>query len=596
MLELIAEGTDSRERRQQPLIGGAELIVGRQTDQFAVAWDDRISREHAVLTLRSDNRVEVVRHPRGRNPIFFRGLKKDRFVLGVGEHFVIGRTTFTVALMTSVEDSTKARREITEHTFVPEVLRRQRFRDATGRIDVLCRLPELISGSASESELLVRVANVVLQATASAAEVFVLRVGDAEVEILQSVCRIASAKDSRPSGRLVREAVSSGKNVLHLWRSDDGDLEAEKRFTLGDNLDWAFAVPVLSNACPGWVIYVTGRRVSGGDGLLRSSFADAPDELADDVKFTEVVATMLGNLQQVRALQQRQAGLSRFFAPVVMEALAGRDTFEVLKPREENISVLFCDLRGFSRKSEEQAGELMGLLQRVSEALGVMTRNILRRDGVIGDFHGDAAMGFWGWPLPQLDSPARACQTALEILSDFQRKSASPDGPLGGFRCGIGIASGRGVAGRIGTSDQVKVTAFGPVVNLASRLEGMTKMFSAEILVDEATANYVRTALSPSVARVRKLAKVRPAGMQTPLVVHQLLPSADVPGTLANADIEMYEKALEALLEFRWDDAFELLHEVPASDRVKDFLTVFIASHGRVPPDQWDGVIPLGKK
>lgn len=596
MIELLAKGTDSREHQQRILAAGEELILGRQAKDFSVAWDDRISREHAVLTLRPDNRVEVARHPRGRNPIFFRGLKKDYFVLGVGEHFVIGRTTFTVSLRTSVEDSGKVRREVSEHTFVPEDLRRQRFRDATGRIDVLCRLPELISGSTSENELLVRVANVVLQATTSAAEVFVLRAAEGEIEVLQSVFRIPSAKDRRPSGRLVREAVSSGKNVLHLWRSDAGETAAESHFTLGDNVDWAFAVPVLSNACPGWVIYVTGRRVPGSDGLFETSFAEAPDELADDVKFTEVVATMLGNLQQVRALQQRQAGLSRFFAPVVMEALAGRDTFEVLKPREENISVLFCDLRGFSRKSEEQSGELMGLLQRVSEALGVMTKNILRRDGVIGDFHGDAAMGFWGWPLPQLDSPERACQTALEILSDFQRKGASHDGPLGGFRCGIGIASGRGVAGRIGTSDQVKVTAFGPVVNLASRLEGMTKMFSAEILVDEPTANYVRTSLSPKVARVRKLARVRPVGMQTPLVVHQLLPSADVPGTLADEDIAMYESALEALLDLRWDDAFELLHQVPASDRVKDFLTVFIARHGRVPPEQWDGVIPLDKK
>lgn len=595
MVELVAQGTEPKDRWQHPLERGAELVIGRQAGAMVVDWDSFVSREHAIVLLRTDDRVEVRRHPQARNPIFFRGNKRDSFVLQVGEHFVIGNTTFTVTEGSSIEDANRAMPEVTEHTFLPEELRRARFRDATSRIDVLCRLPELIIGSASESELLVRVANVILQATLSAADVFVLRVKDSKIETLQSVYRIPGATERKPSSRLVREAASSGRYVVHLWQGQPKN-EEQSHFTMLDNVDWAFAVPVLSDACPGWVIYVTGRRMPGNDGLLETESNSLPEELVDDVKFTEVVATTLGNLQQVKALQKRQAGLSRFFAPVVMDALAGRDTFEVLKPREEDLSVLFCDLRGFSRKSEEQAGELMSLLERVSEALGIMTRSILNRDGVIGDFHGDAAMGFWGWPLAQPDSAQRACRTAIDILSEFQRQGASADGPLGGFRCGIGIASGRAVAGRIGTTDQVKVTAFGPVVNLASRLEGMTKLFSAEILLDQLTAETIKETLAPDIVRVRRLAKVRPAGMQSPLLVHQLLPPANVPGTISNAGIRAYESALDALLELRWDEAFELLHEVPASDRAKDFLTVFIASHGRTAPDNWDGVIPLNKK
>ena len=111
---------------------------------------------------------------------------------------------------------------------------------------------------------------------------------------------------------------------------------------------------------------------------------------------------------------------------------------------------------------------------------------------MIGDFHGDAAMGFWGWPLDQADRAIRAIEASIQIKSEFAKINLDPEHPLKDFQMGIGIATGSAVAGKIGTSDQVKVTAFGPVVNLASRLEGMTKWFGGSILLDEETVNQVR--------------------------------------------------------------------------------------------------------
>jgi adenylate cyclase len=622
MVDLIARRAETNDGWRQRMEIEVPLVLGRQAGSFQVDWDDRISRRHAIIKLRDDNRADVELHPEGRNPIFFRGGKRDSFVLGIGEHFVIGSTTFTLVESPQINDSSQKLPQLTQHAYPSETLRKSRFRDVSPRIDALSRLPDLISGSSNDQEMLFRVTNVMLQSTASASTVAVLRVGmtaggarqgnsdrpdpassgraHQQIEVLQYNSRYDIGRQPRPSGRLVRQAVHSGESVLHVWSGSADSWEdsedSQPQFTASENVDWAFAVPIMSDACPGWVLYATGTLGPGKSGLVETSIAAAPSDLMDDVKFAELVATMVGNIQQMRALQVRQAGLSRFFAPVVMDALAGSDAVEVLEPREADISVLFCDLRGFSRQSEQQANDLMNLLRRVSQALGIMTKTILQRGGVIGDFHGDAAMGFWGWPLPQQDACEQACRTALDILRDFRQFGASPQGPLGGFRCGIGIATGRGVAGRIGTSDQVKVTAFGPVVNLASRLEGMTKIFSTEILVDESTADYVRKQLGPTVARVRRLARVRPAGMQSPLFVHQLLPPASEPGTLADTEIAAYEKALDALLDNRWDAAFELLHAVPASDRAKDFITMFIASHRRVPPDHWDGVIPLAKE
>src|SRR5207237_1101435 len=140
-----------------------------------------------------------------------------------------------------------------------------------------------------------------------------------------------------------------------------------------------------------------------------------PSDFRTDLKFTELVAAILSSLRQVRLLQRRQAVLSQFFSPSVLTTLGNADADQLLAPRETEVSVLFCDLRGFSRESDKAAADLLGLLERVSKALGVMTHHILDNGGVIADFQGDAALGFWGWPLAQRDAISRVCLAALGI-------------------------------------------------------------------------------------------------------------------------------------------------------------------------------------
>jgi adenylate cyclase len=238
----------------------------------------------------------------------------------------------------------------------------------------------------------------------------------------------------------------------------------------------------------------------------------------------------------------------------------------------------------------------MGLLQRVSGALGVATRQILEHAGVVGDFQGDAVMGFWGWPLPQADAVEQACKAALGIRTEFEAAAREAGNPLADFRIGVGIATGTAVAGKIGTVNQVKVTVFGPVVNLASRLEGMTKLVSAPILLDETTAKLIRERVPKDIARTRRVAVVRPYGLDTSLSVTELLPPVAEYPQLSDQHVADYEAALDALLASKWPQAIELLHRVPPDDQVKDFLTVFIAQRNRTPPPGWDGVIPLLSK
>jgi adenylate cyclase len=609
MPDLIAQGPTSmdRWRREIPSVtSGVEIVVGRSGSDWNVPWDSLISRRHIQIAPRGNDAIEVTLLPAARNPVFHRGQQSRHFVLVPGDHFAIGKTTFTLANRPGASDVCSPG-AVTSHAYDHNALRRRGFRDASSRIDMLSRLPDLITSSGSDEELLVRVTSVMLQATPSASAVAVVAIDNPSsddvdnqtVNVLHYDSRASDGFDTTTpsdgpavSARLVREAIRKRESTLHLW---SGSSQSQAAFTATEDVDWSFCVPLRSEACPGWALYVTGDLAAQPGADLGQSMQAAPDDLTDDVKFAELVGTTIANLRQGRRLERRQANMRHFFAPVVMSALAGRDTDEVLEPREADLSVMFCDLRGFSRRSERNSEQLLDLLAHVSDALGVMTQHILGTDGVIGDFHGDAAMGFWGWPLPQADAAMRAAEAAIRI----RRENASAE-EANRFRCGIGIASGRAVAGRIGTSDQVKVTAFGPVVNLASRLEGITKAFGADVILDAATTSILKKIPQQDEFRLRRLAIVRPAGFESPVEISELLPIEAVEDTskghtLTDHEISDYEASLDALVSGDWDEAYERLHCLPSWDRPKDMLLSTILRHNRIPPSSWDGVIDLPK-
>ena len=152
------------------------------------------------------------------------------------------------------------------------------------------------------------------------------------------------------------------------------------------------------------------------------------------------------------------------------------------------------------------------------------------------------------------------------------------------------------MAGGIGTAEQAKVGVFGPVVNLAARLEGMTKPLRVPILLDEMTAEIVRAQMPGHAARVRRLAKVRPYGLETTLVVTELVPPAGPESVLTDEHLADYDAALQAFLAGEWMKAYELRHKLPPQDRGKDLLTGFILQYNHTPPPNWEGVIPLLNK
>ncbi len=587
MADLVAQGVDAEQRWRRALPLNQAIVLGRDRGGWEVPWDRRISRRHAELCWR-DGRLSVRRLPTARNPILHQNQEAAAFEIGPGESFTIGGTTFTLAdeeanILSDVGSP------VQEHAFSPQELKAAHFAANDQRLDVLGQLPDIITNSANDAELFTRLVNLLLAGIEHAVAVAVVS-GDPQrpestpLDILHWDQRPGAGGDFRPSERLIREALRRQQSVLHSWAALPDS--ASHVFTYCANVDWAYCTPIGVEP-EGWAFYVAGH--FDGEQL-------DPAELRSDLKFTELMASILKALRHLRSLQRQRSVLGQFLSPVVLSRIADEDADRALAPRQTQVSVLFCDLRGFSRESERNAADLLGLLERVGKALHVMTHAILDNGGVVSDFQGDAALGFWGWPFPQDDAVSRACQAALSIRTRFEAAARRPGHHLAKFRIGIGIATGQAVAGKIGTSEQAKVGVFGPVVNRASRLEGMTKILHGSILLDEETAELVRRQVPPAVARVRRLAQVRPYGLDTPLMVSELLPPATEAPELSDEQLAVYEAALDAFLAGQWDETMRLLHRLPPDDRVKDFLMVFIVQNNYLAPAGWNGVIALDCK
>jgi adenylate cyclase len=580
---------EPRQRWREVLKEGTPYVLGRDAESdLRVSWDPHVSRRHALLTAAGDV-LTVEKLPSARNAIYFNGESSERFALKDADRFVIGATTFSFERTAEISASPSAG-PVEEMTFDRQELRKVRFRDADRRFDVLTRLHEVIWGARTESELHERLTSLILAGVGNAEAVAVVEIDErGQPRTLHWDRRREAAGGLHPSSRLIEDSLRRRRrSVLHVWETAK---LSDSKYTVSADFDWAFCTPVSNGGGTSWGIYVTG--------AMERSLAPEPRTdgiyLEADVKFTELVGEIVSSVLRLNRFERQKSGLRQFFAPPILAALGDDLDTALLEPRECDVTVLFCDLRGFSQKAEAAAGDLRGLLDRVSGALGVMTNQILKHDGVTGDFQGDAAMGFWGWPFASPEAPIAACRAALGIRAAFAQTFGRADHPLSSFQVGIGIAHGKAVAGKIGTAEQVKVTVFGPVVNLASRLEGMTKQLRVPIVLDEATAAIVNARMDRKEGRTRKLARVLPYGTETPVLVSELLPSAKEAPQMTDELLSIYDQAVDHFIAGHWDEAYRLLHLMPAGDRAQDFLSVLIAQHNRIPPSDWDGTVRLSK-
>jgi adenylate cyclase len=208
---------------------------------------------------------------------------------------------------------------------------------------------------------------------------------------------------------------------------------------------------------------------------------------------------------------------SHYLSPSVLEAVLANPEGLKLGGIKVEATVLFSDIAGFTKLSEQNAPEVISRL--LNRYMTAMTKIIMLHNGTIDKFIGDAIMAFWGAPLPDPEHAMNACRAAVEMrerLASLNRELRENGLPEVSFR--IGINTGEVIVGNMGSEELFDYTVIGDTVNLASRLEGANKQFDTDILISRLVYDKVKDRIE-----ARSLGKISVKGKADMVEVYALL-------------------------------------------------------------------------
>jgi adenylate cyclase len=264
-----------------------------------------------------------------------------------------------------------------------------------------------------------------------------------------------------------------------------------------------------------------GRRITKMEGLLVELLAG-------------IVAAGLARVDQEKAALRSQAQMESYFGPRLAKRLSEQQ--ELLQGRDTEVTVLFADIRGFSRVSEKLGPA--GTVQWIGDALGTLSECVLRHEGVVVDYIGDELMAMWGAPDQQPDHARRAGQAALDMLAALPQLNTRWQPQLGATTdLGIGINTGVARVGNVGSSFRLKYGPLGDTVNLASRVQGANKYLKTRLLLTEDTQRLIQADFP-----TRRVCTVRVVNIERPIVLYELLGPYGERGDLLKKG---YEEALD---------------------------------------------------
>jgi len=299
-------------------------------------------------------------------------------------------------------------------------------------------------------------------------------------------------------------------------------------------------------------------------------------------------------VEQLRAKEKIKDTFGKFVDPRIVAGLIEGTPEEADHADRRVVSVFFSDIQGFTSISEQlTAAAMVNLLNHYFAAA---TRCIRATNGIVDKYIGDAIMAFWAPPFSPGDSHAElACLAALDqqqAIADLKQDLPN----IVGLRRNapnlvvrMGIATGEVVVGTIGSPTSKSFTVIGDTVNLASRLEGVNKIYGTRIIVSEDTLRLAQHAVE-----ARELDLITVAGKTEPCRIFELLGRF---GKLAPDDAQLretFEAALAAYRAQRWDEAEggfrHCLDAKPGDGPSAVFLERIAALRLDPPPGDWDGV------
>ena len=304
--------------------------------------------------------------------------------------------------------------------------------------------------------------------------------------------------------------------------------------------------------------------------------------------------TSVRMIREERAKRKIRKSFSQYLSPGVIE-LIEKDPEKYIRPGGESkeLSVLFSDIRGFTTISESLTPDQ--LVHLLNEYFGQMTEIIFATDGTLDKYIGDAIMAFWGSPYPQEDHAFRSCSSALGMargLAALNAKWQAAGQPP--ISIGIGLNTGMLNVGNMGSARRLSWTVMGDNVNLASRLEGITKQYHVQIVISEATYRQVSSQFV-----CRELDKIRVKGKSQPVNIYELI---DLVAEKSKYEplIKRFDAAMKSYKAQNWSEAASQFSEVlvnfPDDGPSQVFLERAIEFAQNAPEGEWDGVYVMKTK
>ena len=256
-------------------------------------------------------------------------------------------------------------------------------------------------------------------------------------------------------------------------------------------------VLVLPRTGAAWGGLVTGIGIAAALGFSWYAFVElrllfAPIYPSIIALFVYLSSSIISYLRTEAERQQVRSAFSRFMSPALVEQLAEDPSRLKLGGEKRDMTLLFCDIRGFTTISEQF--DAVGLTRLINRFLTPMTNVILDRRGTIDKYMGDCIMAFWNAPLDDADHVRNGCRSALVMmdrlgpLNEELRKEAEEEGrkdvPI---KIGIGLNTGECCVGNMGSDLRFDYSVLGDDVNLTSRLEGQSKSYGVDIVIGENT-------------------------------------------------------------------------------------------------------------
>jgi adenylate cyclase len=300
-----------------------------------------------------------------------------------------------------------------------------------------------------------------------------------------------------------------------------------------------------------------------------------------------------GFFVEARGRRQITSRFGQYVPPELVDEMAKHPRRFSMEGESRELTVLFTDVRGFTTISEGL--EPKELSQLMNAFLTALTEVIYKHRGPIDKYMGDCIMALWGAPLADSGHAHRALEAALDMHAALAR--LQPEFSARGWpeiRIGVGLNSGRMSVGNMGSQIRLAYTVMGDAVNLASRLEGLTKQYGAAIIVGENTRNTVTDFV------FRELDRVRVKGKEKPVAIFEPVGKEGEVSTSQLAEVALFHELLTRYRARDWDGAerrlAQLLAGAPENVLYRTYAQRVAFFRVNPPGDGWDGVFRFETK